>query len=66
MGNFNKRYIIREAECILAECNKKLSGNSDKSKIETLKTKCKKLQRRNAFWKVCTAVFGILFIMAIV
>lgn len=66
MGNFNKKYIIREAEYILAECNRKLSNNEEKSKLQTLKTKCKKLRKRNAFWKVCTAVFAILFVMSII
>lgn len=65
MGNFNKRYIIREAESILEECNRKIHDYNDKTKIINLKIKNKRLKRKNLFWKLCTAISFALFIVAI-
>ena len=65
MGSFNKRFIIREAEEILAECNRKIS-NKDEIKIKELKNKNKKLKRKNVFWKICFSIVMFLFVMMIV
>lgn len=67
MGNFDKKYIIREAEYILSECNKKLKNNNNndnsKNKLENLKIKYKKLQRRNKIWKGCTIIMSLIILL---
>ena len=65
MGNFNKKYIIREAETILEECNKKLleKGN-DSNLVINLKVKNQKLKRKNTFWKLIS-IFLILVMLAL-
>lgn len=65
MGSFNKRFVIREAENILEECNRKNNKKQIKT-INELTTKNKKLKRMNIFWKICTSVVTILFIMMII
>ncbi len=62
MGNFEKKYIIREAENILEECNKKVFKNNEKNIIIKLKVINKRLKRRIAFWKACTVIMIILLI----
>ncbi|MBR3134205.1 MAG: hypothetical protein IKG56_01940 [Clostridia bacterium] len=63
MGNYDKKYIIREAEIILEECNKKVLKNNDKNRIIKLKVINKRLKRRIIFWKVCSAILIVLFIL---
>ncbi len=66
MGSFDKKYIVRKAENILEECNENLDSKFEKNKMFELKKECKKLKRKNVFWKVCTAVISILLVMAVV
>lgn len=67
MGSFNKKYIIREAECILEECNKKINNrDNSKNKIMSLTVKNKRLKRKNLFWKVCTAISCTLLIISVI
>ena len=47
MGNFNKKYIIREAENILQQCDSLYSVNKvNKNQVMKLKVLNKKLKRR--------------------
>lgn len=66
MGNFSKSFIVREAENILDKLNIENKTKKDKMKIMDLKKKCKKLKRMNIFWKICTSVSIIMFIIAII
>lgn len=64
MGNFNKKYIIKEAESILQECNRKIClTNSDKNKMMILKIKNKKQKRKIVFWQICSAILGACVIL---
>lgn len=65
MGGFNKRFVIREAESILEECNRKNNRKQIRD-INELKNKNKKLKRMNIFWKICTCLVTILLIMMII
>ena len=65
MGNFNKSYVVREAENIIDRFNE-IGRKRDKVKINELDSKCKKLKKRNIFWKISTSVFLILFLVAII
>lgn len=66
MSSFNKRYIIREAEEILEECNNKIKDRKTNKKISALMKKNKNLKIKNIFWKICTGIMLIAFIMAVV
>ena len=66
MGNFNKSYIIREAENILYKLNMENGRKKDKDKIKELNKKNKKLKRMNFIWKICTSVFIVLFVAVII
>lgn len=65
MGNFDKRFVIKEAESILKQCNKKYPGQNDKNKIIELKTKNKKLKRKNTILKIITGVMSVLFFVSL-
>ena len=66
MGNFNKKFIVSEAENILNQCNKELVQSEEKIIVAELKKENKKLKRTNtilfSFYKspvssaFCTAV----------
>ena len=67
MGNFNRKYIIREAESILEECNKKFSSEkNDKNKILNLKIQNKRQKRKIVFWRIVTGVLTVSLIIAII
>ena len=64
MGNFNKKYIIREAENIIANCNKKsFNKTNDKNKIINLKIQNKKQKRKILFWRIITLI--LLFVLLV-
>ena len=67
MGNFNRKYIIREAESILEECNKKFSiEKNDKNKIINLKIQNKRQKRKIVFWRIVSGILLVLFVIAII
>lgn len=64
MGDFNKRYVIREAENILEEFNKK--DKEEKKQISELKKNFKKIKRVNIALKIVVTVMSIGIVMLIV
>lgn len=67
MGNFNRKYIIREAESILEECNKKfLIEKNDKNKIINLKIQNKRQKRKIVFWRIITGILAVSFVITII
>ncbi len=64
MGDFNKKYVIREAENILEEFNKK--DKEEKKQISDLKKNFRKAKRVNIILKVIIAVMSIGMVMLIV
>ena len=66
MGNFNKKYIIEEAESILNKCGKQIEESENNVKYFMLKNKNKVLKRKNIIWKISTIVLAIILIIAII
>ena len=64
MGDFDKKYVIREAEDILQELNKK--DKEEKKQILKLKKDFRKVKRVNIALKVIVGVMSISLIMLIV
>ena len=64
MGDFNKKYVIREAENILEEFNKK--DKEEKKQIIDLKRNFRKMKRVNIALKIIVAVMAVGIIMLIV
>ena len=64
MGDFDKKYVIREAEDILQELNKK--DKEEKKQILKLKKDFKKVKRVNIALKVIVGIMSISLIMLIV
>ena len=64
MGDFNKKYVIREAENILEEFNKK--DKEEKKQIIDLKRNFRKMKRVNIALKIIVAVMTIGMVMLIV
>ena len=65
MGSFNKKYIIREAETILEECNNKLlEKRTDNNLVTNLQVRNKKLKRSNALLKL-TSIFLIIIMIVL-
>ena len=64
MGDFNKKFVIREAENILEEFNKK--SKEERKKIQDLKNNYKKMQKVNIALKIIIAVMGICMVMLII
>lgn len=52
MGNFNKKFIVSEAENILNQCNKELIESEERIIVSELKSKNKKLKRTNIILKL--------------
>ena len=64
MGSFDKKYIIREAENILQQCNKKyINKASEKNKIINLKVINKKQKRKTMFWKFCSFTLATIVVI---
>ncbi len=64
MGDFNKKYVIREAENILEEFNKK--DKEEKKQIIDLKRNFRKMKRVNIALKIIVAIMAIGIVMLIV
>lgn len=64
MGDFDKKYVIKEAENILDELNKK--DKEEKKQILKLKKDFRKVKRVNIALKVIVGVMSISLIMLIV
>lgn len=64
MGDFNKKYVIREAENILEEFNKK--DKEEKKQIIDLKRNFRKMKRVNIALKIIVAVMAVGIVMLIV
>lgn len=64
MGDFNKKYVIREAENILEEFNKK--DKEEKKQIVDLKRNFRKMKRVNIALKIIVTVMAIAMVMLIV
>ena len=64
MGDFDKKYVIKEAENILQELNKK--DKEEKKQILKLKKDFRKVKRVNIALKVIVGVMSISLIMLIV
>ena len=65
MGNYNKSFIIREAENIIEKISTENGSKRDKQKIAELNNKNKKLKRMNLIWKICTSIFFIMFLISL-
>ena len=63
MGNFNKKYIVREAEYILEECRKKSYSDNKQNSIIKLKIINKRLKRKILFLKVGITILSIISII---
>lgn len=64
MEDFDKKYVIREAENILEELNKK--DKEEKKQISKLKKDFRKVKRVNIALKVIVCIMGIGLIMLVV
>ncbi len=64
MGDFNKKYIIKEAESILEEFNRQ--DKEEKKEIQKLKSNFKKIKKVNIFLKILVTIMSISIIMLIV
>ena len=64
MGDYDKKYVIKEAENILQELNKK--DKEEKKQILKLKKDFRKVKRVNIALKVIVGVMSISLIMLIV
>ena len=64
MGEFDKKYVIKEAENILEELNEK--DKEEKKQILKLKKDFKRVKRVNIALKVIVGIMGIGLIMFIV
>lgn len=64
MGDFNKKFVIMEAENILQELNKK--DREEKKQILKLKRDFKKVKRVNIALKIIVGIMSIGLIMLIV
>ncbi len=64
MGDFNKKFVIMEAENILQELNKK--DKEEKKQILKLKRDFKKVKRVNIALKIIVGIMSISLIMLIV
>ena len=64
MGDFNKKFVIVEAENILQELNKK--DREEKKQILKLKRDFKKVKRVNIALKIIVGIMSISLIMLIV
>ena len=64
MGDFDKKYVIKEAENILDELNRK--DKEEKKQILKLKKDFRKVKRVNIALKVIVGVMSISLIMLIV
>lgn len=66
MGNFNKKFIVIEAENILNQCNKEIDKSKDKIILSELKKTNKILKKKNTFWKISTSILAILILAIII
>lgn len=64
MGDFDKKYVIKEAEDILQEFNKK--DKEEKRQILKLKKDFRKIKRVNIALKIILVIMSISLIMLIV
>ena len=64
MEDFDKKYVIKEAENILEELNKK--DKEEKKQILKLKKDFRKVKRVNIALKVIVGIMGISLIMLVV
>lgn len=57
MNNYEKKFVVRQAECILQQCDKK-SERKENNNISTiaLKIENKRLKRKNIFWEISTII----------
>ena len=57
MNNYEKKFVVRQAECILQQCNEN-SEDKEEKKISSiaLKIENKRLKRKNIFWKISTII----------
>lgn len=66
MGNFNKKFIVVEAENILNQCNEELTKSKQQIMISELKKTNKKLKKKNTFWKVSTSILAVIMFAIII
>lgn len=66
MGNFNKKFIVVEAENILNQCNEELTKSKQHIMISELKKTNKKLKKKNTFWKVSTSILAVIMFAIII
>ena len=66
MGNFNKKFIVVEAENILNKCNEELSRSKQQIMMSELKKANKKLKKKNTFWKISTSILAVLVLAIII
>ncbi len=64
MGDFDKKYVIKEAENILEEFDKK--DKEEKKQIQKLKKDFKKVKKVNIALKVVVGVMAVCLIMLVV
>ncbi len=64
MGDFNKKFIIREAENILEEFDKK--DKEEKRKIVELKKNFSKIKKVNIALKIIISIMAICIIMLVI
>ena len=67
MNNYEKKFVVRQAECILQQCDKK-SENREEKRISSiaLKIENKRLKRKNIFWKISTIIASTILIISLI
>lgn len=64
MSNFDKKYVVREAEYILEECAYR--NRAEKKQLEELNKKCFKLKKINFILKIAIAVVSIILLTIVI
>ncbi len=64
MGNLNKKFIVKEAEGILEECE--FRENLKKKQLIEINNKYKNLKKKNLILKIITALMSIILLTIII
>lgn len=67
MKNFEKKFVVREAECILRQCGDKIRNSSEKkgSAISAM-IENKRLKRKNIFWRTASFLLGFAIVIILI
>lgn len=64
MGDFDKKYVVREAENILKQFDRK--DKEEKRELSNLKKECKKIKKVNIFLKIISSVLLVSLIISLI